>query len=283
MAPGVEAKPPRRLRLRYSATCESCGISLSKGAEASWDPNDKTVTCLACLPDRQVISGAAGGSAAAEGARRAERKVEQVRRKYGDHAAEVAREIADRDAAETWGKGSEGETWLARYIAGEVGDAVIALHDRLIPGTRGNIDHIFVAQTGVWVVDAKAYKGKVVRREGGPLWRRDNELYIRGRNRTSLAAGIRRQVEAVNAALRSDASLHGTDIHAALCLVESEWGLLDFPFQVGNVWVMYPGALKKRLRKNGSLSQTEMERIARRLDLSLPPAKTGGGADSKWV
>ena len=276
---GVEARL-RKLRLRYPATCESCGISLSKGAEATWDPTHKTVTCLACLPDGQIDSGTPGASAAAEGARRADRKVDQVRRVFGDHAAEVAREMAGRDAAATWGKGSEGESSLARYITREVGDAVIALHDRLIPGTRGNIDHIFVAQTGVWVVDAKAYKGKVVRREIGPVWRRDSELYIRGRNRTSLANSIRRQVDAVNAALRSDESLHGTDIHAALCLVESEWGLLDFPFQLGNVWVMYPGALKKRLRKNGPLSQAGMERIARRLDLSLPPAQSRGGADS---
>jgi hypothetical protein len=229
------------------------------------------VTCLACVPDREVASGAAGASAAAEGARWADSKVDEVRRKYGDHAAEVAREMATRDAAASWGKGSEGESWLAGYIAREVGDAVIALHDRLIPGTRGNVDHIFVSPTGVWVVDAKAYKGKVVRREIGPLWRRDNELYIGGRNRTSLAAGVRRQVDAVNAAMRSDESLHGTDIHAALCLVESEWGLLDFPFQLGNVWAMYPGALRKRLRKSGPVSRTSIERIARRLDLSLPP------------
>jgi hypothetical protein len=161
---------------------------------------------------------------------------------------------------------------LARYVAREVGDAVIALHDRLIPGTRGNIDHLFVSPTGVWVVDTKAYKGKVAKREVGPLWRRDNELFIGGRNRTALANGVRRQVDAVNAAMRSDETLLGTDIHAALCLVESEWGLLDFPFQLGNVWVMYPGALKKRLRKGGPLPREVMERIARRLDLSLPSA-----------
>jgi hypothetical protein len=237
-----------------------------------WDPAAKTATCLACSPDGPIVAGAPGASAAAEGARKADRKVEQVRRKYGDHAAEVAREMTDRDAAASWGKGSEGESWLAAYISREAGDAVIALHDRLIPGSEGNIDHIFVSQTGVWVVDAKAYKGKVVRREIGPLWRGDNELYIRGKNRTSLAKGVRWQVDAVNAAMRSDESLLGTDIHAALCLVESEWRLLDFPFQLGNVWVMYPGALKKRLRKSGPLSREVMERIARRLDLSLPPA-----------
>src|SRR6476646_4806036 len=97
-----------------------------------------------------------------------------------------------------------------------------ALHDRLIPGTRGNIDHIFVSPTGVWVVDAKAYKGQVVRRETGLIWRRNNELLIGGRNRTSLAKGVIRQVEAVLAALRLDESVHGINVHAVLCLVESE-------------------------------------------------------------
>jgi hypothetical protein len=38
------------------------------------------------------------------------------------------------------------------------------------------------------------------------------------------------------------------------------------------VWVTYPGALRKRLKKKGSLSRERMERIARRLDLSLPRA-----------
>ena len=149
------------------------------------------------------------------------------------------------------------------------------LHDRLIPGTRGNIDHIFVAATGVWVVDAKAYKGKVELREVGRLWKRTNELWIAERNRTKLAHGLDKQVAAVLAALKRDTSLKGANVHAALCLVESEWALLDFPFQIGNVWVLYPGALRKRLKKSGPLPRETMERIARRLDLSLPTATSG--------
>jgi hypothetical protein len=105
---GSEAKAPRRLRLRYPATCPSCGLSLSKGAEAVWDPEAKAANCLACLPFIGVNSDRAGASAAAEGTRRVERKVNEVRRMYGDHAAEVAREMAGRDAAASWGKGSEG-------------------------------------------------------------------------------------------------------------------------------------------------------------------------------
>lgn len=238
-----------------------------------WNPADKTATCLACAPGGKIDPGVAGASAAAEGERRKNRKVDDARRKYGDHAAQVADAIASRDEAATWGKGSKGESWLAGYIAKKAGDVVIPLHDRLIPGTRGNIDHIFVAPTGVWVVDAKAYKGKVVRREVGPIWRRENELLIGGRNRTSLAPGVMRQVDAVIAVRNSDESFQGTPIYAALCLVESEWELFQASFNVGKVLVLSPRALKKELRRKGKLSRETMERIARRLELSLPPAR----------
>jgi hypothetical protein len=162
---------------------------------------------------------------------------------------------------------------LAAYIEREVGDRVIALHDRLIPGTHHkNIDHIYVAGTGVWVVDSKAYNGKVVRRDVGPFWRNENRVYVGGRNRSARAKGVESQVDAVLAALRPDPEAKGTDVYGALCFVESEWGLLDFPFRVGSVWVLYPGALRKRLKKEGPVPRERMEHIAKRLDLSFPKA-----------
>jgi hypothetical protein len=263
----------RRLRLRYPADCGTCSLSLSRGTEAQWDAVAKRATCLACVPaDTVPAAGTAGASAAAEGDRRKQQRVTAVRRRYGDHAAAVAEEMAARDTAARWGKGSDGESRLAAFIARELGDTVIPLDDRLIPGTRGNIDHIFVAPTGVWVVDTKAHTGKVERREIGPIWRRENHLYIGGRNRSGLAKGVEKQVAAVVVALKGDPALMGTEVHGALCLVESEWALLDFPFQIGSVWVLYPGALQKRLKKNGRLPRDAMERIAGRLHFSLPPA-----------
>jgi len=264
---------PRLLRLRYPAVCGGCGIALSKGAQAYWDRAEHKATCLACAPlPGEIDAGVAGASAAEEGARRKDKRVDDIRRRYGDYAADVAEEMAARDVASSWGKGSSGESRLASFVTREVGDSTIALHDRLIPGTRGNIDHIFVAATGVWVVDAKAYKGQVEQRQFGPPWNRTNELWIGGRNRTKLASGMEKQVVAATAALKRDESFKGTDVHAALCLLESEWKLLDFPFQVGDVWVLYAGALRKRLKKPGSLSREAMQRIAQRLDLSLPRA-----------
>ncbi len=271
----VEGEGVRRLRLRYPAVCSVCGLELSRGAEAIWDRATKAATCLACADlDESFDPGVAGASTAAEAEQRAASRVEEVRRRYGDHAAAVAAAVAPNEQEiASWRKGAAGENRLAAYIEREVGDRVIALHDRLIPGTRHkNIDHIFVAPTGVWVVDAKAYKGKVVKRDVGPFWREENKVYVGGRNRSDRAKAVESQVDAVLAALEPDPEAKGVDVHAALCFVESEWGLLDFPFRVGLVWVLYPGALKKRLRKGGPLSRDRMEHIARRLDLSLPKA-----------
>jgi hypothetical protein len=224
---------------------------------------------LACAPGELGYgTGVAGASAAAEGARRKRRSVDAVRREHGDHAAAVAEAVA----GSSWAKGSNGEFRLAEFIEREAADHVIPLHDRLIPGTRANIDHLWIAPTGVWVVDSKSYKGKVVKRDVGPFWRAENRVYVGGRDRTKLATAMQFQLDAVLAALRSDPAAKGTEVHAALCFVDSEWGVLDFPFQVGAVWVLYPGALKKRLKKSGALSRDQMERVARRLALSFPAA-----------
>jgi hypothetical protein len=271
-----ESKIPttRRLRLRYPDECAVCGIELSRGAEAIWNRETKAATCLACAPaEGAPQSGTAGLSAASEGARRRDKRIEEVRRKHGDHAAAVAEQMAERDNAASWGKGSQGESRLAAFVAREVGDSVIALHDRLIPGTRGNIDHIFVASSGVWVVDAKSYKGKVEQREHGPIWRRESEVYVGRRNRTALTKSVEKQVAAVKAALERDPELKSTHVYGSLCFLDSDWGgLFDSPFSVGAVWIAYPRALKKNLKKSGPLSREKMERIARRLDMSLPRA-----------
>src|SRR3954452_5399840 len=100
----------RRLRLRYSAVCARCGLSLSPGAEAFWDRAAKEAVCLACAPgEAEQPTGTPGASAALEGTRRTDKRVEDARRRYGDHAAAVAEAMASRDTAASWGKGSDGE------------------------------------------------------------------------------------------------------------------------------------------------------------------------------
>jgi len=117
-----ESKTPttRRLPLRYPDECSVCGIELSRGTEAIWNRVEKSVTCLGCVPAEGATApepGTAGSSAASEGARRRDKRIEEVRRKHGDHAAAVAEQMAERDNAASWGKGSQGESRLAAFIA----------------------------------------------------------------------------------------------------------------------------------------------------------------------
>jgi hypothetical protein len=164
--------------LRFPGVCATCGITLSPGTEAFWNRKTKQATCLACAPSSTAVTA-------------------------------VAEQLTASETAPTWGRTSAGESRLTAFVDRELGDRVIALHDRSMPGTKASIDHIFLAPTGVWVVDAKAYKGKVVKRDVGPVWREENEVYVGGRNRTSLAKGVERQVDCVLAALRLDPGAKG--------------------------------------------------------------------------
>ena len=63
-----------------------------------------------------------------------------------------------------------------------------------MPGSRANIDHLAVAPSGVHVIDAKRYKGKIEVRK--PFFG-DAKLFIGGRDKTKLVDGLERQAEAV--------------------------------------------------------------------------------------
>lgn len=73
---------------------------------------------------------------------------------------------------------------LATSLAGVEGIRV--LHDRRVPGTRGNIDHIVVAPAGVFVVDAKRHKGLIRIRDVGWLFRRDERISVGSRDCSKL-------------------------------------------------------------------------------------------------
>jgi len=95
---------------------------------------------------------------------------------------------------------------------------------------------------------------------------------VNGRKRTNLTSGAETQIECALAALHLEPEAKGTPVHGALCFVRAEWGLLDFAFQIGRVWVLYPGALRKRLKKKGPLSPDAMSLVAAALERALPPA-----------
>lgn len=145
-----------------------------------------------------------------------------------------------------WHKGAAGEQRVGAVLDKLIGTGAIVLHDRAIPGSRSNIDHIVVARSGVWIVDTKNYAGQVECRDFGGWRRTDLRLYVGGRNHTNLVAAMGKQVEAVRKAV--DPSV---PICSALCFTGAEWSWFPKPFAVNGVLVAWPDALCQAIATAG--------------------------------
>jgi hypothetical protein len=169
-------------------------------------------------------------------------------------------------SVKSWSRGAEGEVALGARLDRLVSPDIFVLHDRRIPGTRANIDHIVVAPSGVYVVDAKRYTGAIRWQNEGTAFLPDVRLFVKHRDRTNLVVSMGRQADAVRRLLPAT-----TPIVPVLCFVLSEWKLLQRPFTVDGVLVTWPRNLAKRVLPDGPLLG-ETELIAARLRDALPPA-----------
>jgi hypothetical protein len=109
-----------------------------------------------------------------------------------------------------WGKGAQGERVVGAALDALSNDAVRVMHDRLIPGSRANIDHVAVTPAGVFTVDAKRYAGRLEVRARG------KEIWIKGRNRSKLLEQARHQTETVRSVLER-AGLERVPVVPVLC------------------------------------------------------------------
>jgi hypothetical protein len=79
---------------------------------------------------------------------------------------------------EAWRRGAEGERQVARLLEPLVQQGWGVQHDLRVPGSKANIDHVVIGPPGVFVIDAKNYRGRLRRSRdgccgtGGPSWRR---------------------------------------------------------------------------------------------------------------
>lgn len=149
----------------------------------------------------------------------------------------------------------------------------MVLDDRRIPGSSANIDHIAIAHSGLYVIDAKNYSGTVERRTEGFGRRRTEHLIVKGRDRTKLATAMDRQTDAVRAAIGQLDEAGNVPVIPVLCFVGTDnWGLLDPAFTIGDVHVLWPRALRKLLRREGPLDSAARTKLVRLLSTQLRPA-----------
>ena len=94
--------------------------------------------------------------------------------------------------------GADGERRIAARLEKDCGADVLFLHNRKLGHGRrdGDVDHVAVAPSGIYVIDAKRYQNAAVRvrRTGGLLSPVKEQLMVAGRDRTKLIDGCAKQL-----------------------------------------------------------------------------------------
>lgn len=172
-------------------------------------------------------------------------------------------------------QGAAGERKIAAKLEELAGPEVFFLHNRLCGHGRrdGDIDHIAVAPSGIYVIDAKHYPDASVevRRTGGLLTPREERLYIRGRDSTKLLVSIRRQYDAVKTALSDLDGAHVVPVFSAFCFLGANLPLL-WSESIEGVPLYGPRRMAKAIRKEGPMNERHRTRLLEHLAARLPAA-----------
>jgi len=221
---------------------------------------------------KELDLGTPGGSARREYERRRQKREAATRERH-PHLGGLMLELQSAPTGEAnWDTGAASEEALAVHLAMTCPD-VIVLHDRRMPRGRANIDHLAVAPSGVFVIDAKRYKGKIEVRK--PFFG-DSRLFIRGRDKTKLVEGLARQREAVLAAFAQ--TVPEMPVHACFCFVNpaGQAGGSELPWlrtlSIDGFPLFSPRRLSKHLNASGALTQRSRQEVAEMLVAAFPVA-----------
>jgi hypothetical protein len=229
-------------------------------------------TAPAAAPESVPVEfGIAGGSARSEFERRKTKRHAETRDRWGKRLGGLVIALTDEPrSTRAWAIGARGEEKLAVELAKV--DGLQVLNDRRVPGTRSNIDHVVISPGGVFVVDAKLYKGQVEIRNVGWFFKPDDRLYVGGRDRSRLARNMGWQVTAVENALRSAEIEALPPITPVLCFIDADWPLFRPPDSYLGVRLEGTRSVKKLLTGQQLLEASEIEALTRILAAALPSA-----------
>ncbi len=275
--PEVQDVPdvPEVAEVSKATSCSQCAIPLARGALAV--RAGRTWSCVTCGGLTGLVdTGIAGASARAEHLGRRDRREEQVRTRHRYLGGVILALNPDDAQGVKWGVGAVGEERLGPALT-QVAEAVggFALHDRAIPGSAANLDHIVIVPAGVFVVDSKRWSGRIEIKDVGGWFKTDIRVYVGGRDRSNVITSGQKQAERINGALRAAAVDDSLVCRAAMCFVEGEWPLLGASdHRIGGVHVCPPRTLYKHLQAPGTLTGDDCRRIAQILASAFPVKKT---------
>ena len=167
-------------------------------------------------------------------------------------------------------QGAHGEREVARALAGV--DGIRLLNDLHVRGQRRNIDHIAVAPAGVFVIDAKDYRGDIRVRDIGGFFRTDPRLFVGRRDCSQLADGMAWQVEAVKGVIAASGISPFPRVLPVLCFVNGDWPLFRAPSEFRGVRLEGTNSIKKRFKREPMLDPAAIELISQVLASALGAA-----------
>jgi hypothetical protein len=147
-----------------------------------------------------------------------------------------------------WRTGALGEERTGELLEPLEGEGFRLLHDRLMPGSWANIDHIVVGPPGVFIVETKNYERKLSR---GQMER--------------FAAQAKREAAAVEAVVAP------VLVTPLVCVYRADLGW--FKVEVDGVRIVSPRELVSTLRKGPAhLTPDEVTGLANQIGRELKPA-----------
>jgi hypothetical protein len=180
----------------------------------------------------------------------------------------VLKLTTEPQSTRAWAIGARGEELLAAALADIPG--IQLLHDRRVPHTQGNIDHIVIAPAGIFVVDAKYWDGTIRIRNVGSIFRRDDRLFVGRRDCSKLARKMTWQVEAVQSALQRSGIDPTPSIRPVLCFVDGDWPLFGAPDEFEGVRLESERSIRKLFTITSEIEPEPILMLTRALAIELP-------------
>lgn len=150
---------------------------------------------------------------------------------------------------------------FATSLEEAAGPSALFLHDRS-RGEEGEIPHLAVAPSGIWVIESWQNDGIRV-----DVSEDQERLIVGGRDKTVLVRGLAGRVEAVRAAL----SAYDVEVHGFLCFIGATLPRFWFPtisgYGVGDL-----DLIVSRLRDDGPLNRTTRRGLRAVLSQAFPAA-----------
>jgi hypothetical protein len=262
--------------VKRDGPCSRCGTVLRAGTEAVWVRGANKMHCVACpvpggasTEPEAIDSGVGGRSARARRDRMAARREAELRERWGDRVGGWITKLGDEpQSTRAWAKGAAGEERLAAILAGL--DGIHALHDRRVPGKTWNIDHVVVGPPGIFVIDAKHYRGQVRVRRRGSFFNPDDRLYVGSRDCTKDVDGMTWQVDVLDTAFRVAGLSPIPHVTSVLCFIGAEWPLFGAASTFKDVRIESERSIRKLLMTPARLLEADIERLARIVATALP-------------